>query len=855
MLPTRDPMDACLLGGTVPKFWKCVARITTAAYSSECMAAEIPRHLDPILRQALTDHRIVHLSGARQVGKSTLVRAIQASDPARFDFVDLDDVEARETARADPMGFLDRPGRCVIIDEVQRVPDLVLPLKTLVDRDPRPGRFLLTGSADLWAVQEPGAREALTGRLHPLRLRPLTQAEVAVRAPTAIDRLFAGDDPTDHTSARGRADYLDLAQVGGFPSSLTGSSLRARQEWLRSYADLRTREDATTFHGRRRYLGELPTLLRLLAARSSQVLNVSSLGDDLPMSLRSVPEYIDLLEQLFLLEVVPAWSGNLGRRVVDKPKVYIADPGLMAAVVGLRSSGAALNHDEMAGPLIETFVVDELIRLAPLSEVAATVHHLRTYDQVEVDVILEADDGRVVAIEVKAGRRARGGGRGLRLLKERLGDRFVAGLILTSAPTAARIEDRIYHAPIDVLWDWGAPRPSPAVAVVRPASAEIPAPRPDTAAAPADQESTTVTTTTQSIPGPRVFIGYARVDEEATGAVSRLEDGLRRAFGVLSSPQQELQVFRDVTGIRWGEDWQARIDEELDAATFYIPVMSPRFFDSGPCRDEAEKLLARVDRDPGRREDLVLPVYLIDVPDLDASSTDPLKRRLSAISWSDLRATVMVDDGEALRRETWAMAQAIREKVDAHAAAAASGATSSSSPEDDAEGLDLAELMGAFEDFEAVQDEEQGHLEEVLSVLQGFMGSFRPGASRSDLEAAARRAAADMADPLDRLEEVLRRATRALTLVDRFIDEVPLFLSSGVASREQVLDLARTFGSGPSPDRTELQQIRDVLRMMGLTTTAMRQPMKRLSAALDETFRMAEATGEWSARLVRAAGG
>lgn len=806
----------------------------------------ISRHLFEDVRAALDRHRIVSLVGARQVGKSTLVRQLRDDDPGRFDVIDLDVADARRELKDDPGSYLHRPGRTVIIDEAQRAPELMLPLKSAVDDDPRPGRFLITGSADLWAVQDPGIRDSLAGRTYRTRLWGLSQSEIEGTSAGAVDALFAGREPAGHESALDRGDYLRRAVAGGFPG-LVGTTQGPRREWLTSYAESRTREDATDFGSRRRHLSELPQLLRLLAARSAQELNIAALAREFPVSEKSVPAYVDLLAQLYLVDRIPPWSRNLGKRVTNKPKVVVSDAGLMAALLGLRTvGGRGLNREDMVGALIETFVAGEILRLASVATTPVEVSHQRGHDGVEVDLVLEADDGHVVAVETKAAMRSGGADAGgLRHLRKKLGKDFVIGLVLHSGPRVERLEDRILSCPIDLLWRWPPSRvaTSKTVSETRPTSRDRPRNRGSVLSSGVKEIAMS---DMRSVPGPKLFIGYTRDDEEATGAITTIEQGLRRAYRVVSVPAQELSIFVDTSSLRWGDDWQREIDAALEDSAFYVPVLTPRFFDSPPCRDEAEKFLARVERDHVRRKRLVLPVLLIDVPDLRRGSPDLLKAKLSTYQHIDLLAHVVSSpDDPGLRALLWSMADDLKRRVEAFDAGPDTRESTLVQDDDD---LDVAELMVGMSDLEEGSQELIGSLDQVMGAMGDYATELGSATGLRIAPAAAERAKRTMEEPLSQAEELLATLTSTLRMLDQFVGEAPTFLAAGVVDEAQLLDLAAGFDQ-VAPPAGEMEQMRQMLKVVGLTSRAMRRPVGRFSTVIDGLFAMMAQTSRWAEQL------
>jgi uncharacterized protein len=414
------------------------------------VSARVPRHALPSVLESLEDTRVVVVQGARQVGKSTLVAEV--ADRLGGQLVTLDDGVARAAAEADPSEFLAQsPDGLLAVDEVQRVPSLVLALKLAVDRDPRPGRFLLTGSADL--LRLPAMQDSLAGRAESVDLFGFSQGEIAGRRERFVDRLLSGEGFAGHRSALGRADYLERACAGGYPEALARPVGRRRAAWFDNYLRRIVERDAPDVSGLQR-LADLPLLLRLLAARNAAELNTADLASASGIPVRTLAPYVDLLETLFLVHRLPAWSTNLSKRVVSRPKVALLDTGLAARLVNASADGAASSANaQLAGHLLEGFVASEVRRQLTWSDTAARLFHYRDRAGAEVDLVLETDDGRVAGIEVKSGSSV--GARDVRWLnqlRDRLGERFVGGVVLHTGASTAPFGPRVAAAPIDALW-------------------------------------------------------------------------------------------------------------------------------------------------------------------------------------------------------------------------------------------------------------------------------------------------------------------------------------------------------------------------------------------------------------------
>lgn len=412
-------------------------------------AHHVERRVTTAVVDALTWSPVVAITGPRTAGKSTLARELTARHGGSF--VDLDDPAVRGLAAADPTSFVrDRP-EPVVVDEFQRVPELLGAIKAELNRDRRPGRYVLAGSARHEAVPE--LADFLTGRVELISLWPFAIAELEPGAAPLVDRLFAGEPPA-RGSAIARAELVDLVLRGGYPIAV-GLPPRARGRWFTTLATLiveRITDDVRAV----RDIAALRRFLRLTAVTTAQTRNAAEIGREIGIGRDQANTYLRLLELVYLTVELPAWSTNTGARVVKRPKLHLADSGLAAHLQSLTAARLAATDPTGAtafGALLETFVVTEVVKQLGWSEVDAVAHHYRTHDGIEVDLVLEAPDGRVVAIEVKAAPGITSGAtRGLVHLRDRLGDRFVAGLVLNSGQETQGVGDRLAVAPVSALW-------------------------------------------------------------------------------------------------------------------------------------------------------------------------------------------------------------------------------------------------------------------------------------------------------------------------------------------------------------------------------------------------------------------
>ena len=396
--------------------------------------------------EALGDTRVVLIAGARQAGKSTLAAEVATHDhPARF--LSLDDKATRDAAIADPTGFVAGLAGPVVIDEVQRAPDLLLAIKRAVDNDPSPGRFLLTGSASI--LSAPRIVESLAGRVEIVDLWPLAQSEIERTDANIVDALFSGRPPLVTGATVGRVAFVERAVRGGYPEALRRDG-RRRERWFDDYVRGIVERDLRDLSGAYK-LEHVPRLLRLLAAQSAGIFRAERIGRAVGLDTKTVQAYTRLLETVFLVTRVPAWRPSLGSREIQSPKVFVTDSGLLAHLLGADSTRAA-EDGQLTGRLFESFVAMEVARHLPWAATSARLHHYRDRDE-EVDVVLESRSGAVACIECKASATVgRSDHRAMGRLRDALGERFVAGFVVYTGADTIPLGDRIWAVPVSALW-------------------------------------------------------------------------------------------------------------------------------------------------------------------------------------------------------------------------------------------------------------------------------------------------------------------------------------------------------------------------------------------------------------------
>ncbi len=406
-----------------------------------------PRYLMPRVIEALSDSPVVLIHGPRQCGKTTLARLV--GDEAGFSYLSFDDDVQRASAQADPVGYVAELPARVILDEVQRVPEMFTSLKAAVDARREPGRFILTGSANVLLV--PKLADSLAGRMDLLRLHPLSQVELAGEDSLFLSRLFTKGFKAGVSGQRMGQGLAERVVAGGYPAALARANARRRAAWYRDYIDTLVQRDVRDL-ARISALDALPRLLALTAGQTAHLLNVTDLSAPFQLSRPTIRDYMTLLARIFLLEELPPWHSNRLSRLIKTPKVHLGDTGLACALLGL--DAAALWEDRaLYGQLLETFVYQELRRQASWHEEPFAFHHFRDKDGDEVDVVLESG-GKLSGVEVKAAATVSSTDfRGLRKLQSAVGTRFVAGVVLYDGDAVVPFGESLYAVPLSRLWE------------------------------------------------------------------------------------------------------------------------------------------------------------------------------------------------------------------------------------------------------------------------------------------------------------------------------------------------------------------------------------------------------------------
>jgi predicted AAA+ superfamily ATPase len=418
------------------------------------------------IKSALHDSPVVLINGARQVGKSTLAKVlIEELYPLMWDdmpgkiddmlsnidtpqYFTLDDATTLAAATSSPLSFLEALPPHVVIDEIQRAPELFLAIKKLVDQDRKPGRFLLTGSAN--AMTLPKVADSLAGRMEVHTLWPLSQGEIEDRKETFIDHCF-GKQKMPRVPAISWKELSERVMLGGYPEILKRQEPRRRNAWYRSYLTSIIERDIRELANIEGYK-ELPNLLQLLAARVGGLLNFSDISRISKIGNTTLKRYMALLEAVFIFVPLPAWYRNEEKRLIKSPKVYLNDTGLIMHLRGMDQNRLDADHTT-AGLIVENFVVMELKKQLAWSETLPNLYHFRTTADKEVDIVLEAPDGRIVGVEVKSSGDVNAHDfAGMKELAEIAGNKFHRGIVLYTGRETVSFGPNLAAIPISALW-------------------------------------------------------------------------------------------------------------------------------------------------------------------------------------------------------------------------------------------------------------------------------------------------------------------------------------------------------------------------------------------------------------------
>jgi len=405
----------------------------------------IPRFLETGIASSLQNWRVTTIMGPRQSGKTTLVKKFVSE---KRQFFSLDDNQTYEAAKTDPVGFIKNID-CGIIDEVQRVPDLIRAIKLSVDNDTRPGRFILTGSADILTI--PTISESLAGRMSINRLYPLSQAEIAGNRISLIDTLFVDGVVSLKHAHYETDDLIKRVLRGGYPEMQHSPSEASMQDWAENYVEGVLSRDIQDINNAYKF-NDLARLLQASVLQSGTLVVYSDMAKHMQLDAKTVKRYMDTLEQMYLLRFLPAWHQNGLKRLVKSPKIHFLDTGLISAIRQFNLQTFETDRTKF-GPLLESFVFGEILKQRSWSQTRVLLYHFRDKEKHEVDLVIVNRNEEVVGIEVKASATVRSSDfAGLRILMNAAGSSFRHGIILYAGSQVIPHGERLSAIPIPALW-------------------------------------------------------------------------------------------------------------------------------------------------------------------------------------------------------------------------------------------------------------------------------------------------------------------------------------------------------------------------------------------------------------------
>ncbi len=412
------------------------------------------RYITNSLIEALSDTPVILVNGARQTGKSTLCKSLMENPDLKEVFseesmITMDDPTTLEAAKRDPLGFLTDLGKHIVIDEVQRAPELFLSLKKLVDEDRKGRKVILTGSANVMLLPKIG--DSLAGRIEINTLWPLSQDEISGTKSLFLETLVKENKPFRYYKTTWR-EIASMMRLGGYPESLERKSPQRRNKWFNDYLtailqkDIR---DISNIEG----INEIPHLLKLIATRVGSTINMSDIGRLAGIRNTTLKRYFTLLESIFMIIKVPAWTKNTEGNLVKSPKVYLNDTGLLNHLIG-REDEKFLEQRSNAGAFLENFIVMEIVKQLTWSPLSLKPYHFSIHKGSEVDLILEDKRGDIYGIEIKSASTLQGKDfNGLRRLTQLAGDKFKRGIVLyTGEKYLGGFGNNLQAVPVSSVW-------------------------------------------------------------------------------------------------------------------------------------------------------------------------------------------------------------------------------------------------------------------------------------------------------------------------------------------------------------------------------------------------------------------
>lgn len=407
-------------------------------------AYRYPRQAEARVVESMSDTPVVLVAGPRQAGKTTLVLHVARQG---IQYLTLDDEITLLAAREDPAGLIRSLDRAVI-DEIQRAPELLPAIKKSVDEDRRPGRFLLTGSANLMVL--PMVTESLAGRMETVTLLPLSQSEICGETANWLDSVFAGRIPDIAVPFIGN-DLVEVVVKGGYPEVLARTTPRRRTAWCRQYIDALIQRDVRDIADIEKQ-DRLPRFLRALAQMAGQLCNYTKLGGQVGLDSKTASKYMSVLEHMFLIRRIEPWAGNRLTRVIKTPKMQFVDSGLLTTLAGF--SAVTTPGDRIRfGHFLESFVFGEVLKHAGSADDDYQIGYYRDHDRFEVDYVVENSAGWLAGVEVKAAATVKENDlKGIRRLAKAAGERWLCGIILYDGDVTLPLGRNIWAAPLSTLW-------------------------------------------------------------------------------------------------------------------------------------------------------------------------------------------------------------------------------------------------------------------------------------------------------------------------------------------------------------------------------------------------------------------
>lgn len=405
-----------------------------------------PRYVEKKIKIALKDTPVVMISGPRQCGKTTLAK--QLIDD-KWSYITFDDTAQLEIAKNDPVGFIrNLPSEKTVLDEVQRIPELFVCIKQSVDENRKPGRFLLTGSANAMLI--PKLSDALAGRIEIIQMLPLSEGEIRSHRSTFLSKVIANKLPSTK-EVRLRKSLVEKIVSGGFPEPLSRDEDKRRFSWYSQYVNTLIQRDLKDISNIEE-LNVIHKFLQLLANNVGSITNYTKMGAAIGISRQSASRYLSLLKQLYIVEELPGWYNNKNKRLVKSSKPHLIDTGLLCGLKRINTE--KINNDpELFGHLLENYVFCELKKQETWLDEPISFFHYRDKDMVEVDFVLETISGCVLGIEVKASATlTKKDFQGLEKLKKTAGEHFKMGLLLYDGDNSASFGDKLYALPLGCLW-------------------------------------------------------------------------------------------------------------------------------------------------------------------------------------------------------------------------------------------------------------------------------------------------------------------------------------------------------------------------------------------------------------------